>query len=61
VAVILKEDGQPAVVTDLTAAEQRLFRHISTPTADKLLEMHDFLKEFNGDFTSLFGEEEEQE
>jgi hypothetical protein len=58
VAVVLKDDGLPAVVTDLTAAEQHLFRDILAPTANELLEMHDFLKGFNGDFASLFGEEE---
>jgi hypothetical protein len=46
------------VVTDLTAAEQRLFRNMAAPTADELLDMHGFLKDFKGDFTSLFGEEE---
>jgi hypothetical protein len=58
VAVVLKEDGLPAVVTDLTAAEQRLFRNMAVPTADELLDMHGFLKGFKGDFASLFGEEE---
>lgn len=57
-AVVLKEDRLPAVVTDLTAAEQRLFRNMAAPTADELLDMHGFLKDFKGDFTSLFGEEE---
>lgn len=58
VAVVLREEGLPAVVTDLTAAEQRLFRNMSAPTAGELLDMHDFLKGFKGDFASLFGEEE---
>jgi len=58
-AVVLKGDRLPAVVTDLTADEQRLFRNMAAPTADELLDMHGFLKDFKGDFTSLFGEEED--
>ncbi|MES0278873.1 MAG: hypothetical protein ABUK03_03925 [Dehalococcoidales bacterium] len=59
VAVVLKEEGLPAMVTDLTAGEQRLFRHMAAPTADELLEMHGFLKDFKGDFASLFRDEED--
>lgn len=58
VAVVLRENGLPGVVTDLTAAEQRLFRNRAAPTADELLDMHGFLKGFKGDFASLFGEKE---
>ena len=62
VTVVFKEEGLPAVVTDLTAAEQRLFRNMAAPTADELLEMHGFLKDFKGDFASLFeGEEDNSE
>jgi hypothetical protein len=59
VTVVFKEEGLPAVVTDLTAAEQRLFRNMAALTADELLEMHGFLKDFKGDFASLFGDEED--
>lgn len=59
VAVVLRENGLPAVVTDLTAAEQRLFRNRAAPTADELLDMHGFLKDFKGDFASLFGREKD--
>jgi len=56
VAAVVKEDGVPAVVTDLTEAEQERFERVQTVTADEVLNMHDFLTGFNGDFHGLFGE-----
>ncbi|MDP2919106.1 MAG: hypothetical protein Q8O43_02665 [Dehalococcoidia bacterium] len=45
------------LVTDLTENELTRFKNSCALTADDVLEMHAFLKKFNGDFTHLFGRE----
>src|SRR4030042_6166282 len=51
VAVAIKESEEPGVVTEPTEAEQTKF---STPiSSDDVLDMHTFLKDFSGDFSSL--------
>jgi hypothetical protein len=45
------------IVSDLTPAEFNRFKNTLAPTADDVLDMHSFLKEFNGDFGHLFGRE----
>ncbi len=45
------------IVTDLTEVEIGRFKKSGVPTADDMLDMHSFLKKFNGDFTELFGRE----
>lgn len=54
VAVVVKKDGLPEVVTDLTEAEFSRFGDIVGPTGDNILDMHNFLKDFDGDFSHLF-------
>jgi len=54
VAAIITEDGMPELVTDLTEAELDRFRNVGMPTADEMLDVHNFLKDFNGDFSQLF-------
>ncbi|MBA7705440.1 hypothetical protein ES703_114270 [subsurface metagenome] len=56
VAVIVREEGLPEVVSDLTSAELTKFRKITVPTADEALDMHNFLKDFSGDFSYIFGQ-----
>lgn len=56
-AAVIKEGRAPEVITDLTEAELDKFRNMSRPTADELLDMHNFLKEFDGDFTRFFSQE----
>jgi hypothetical protein len=46
-----------AIITDLTDDEKPHFTHSRAPTADDVLDMHSFLKQFNGDFAHLFGRE----
>lgn len=57
VAVVIKEEGVPEVVTDLTEAELGKFREMAVPAADEILDMHNFLKGFDGDFSCLFRQE----
>ena len=56
VAAVIKEDKAPKVTTDLTAAELVKFKKMSKPTANEVLDMHSFLKDFDGDFARLFNQ-----
>jgi len=53
-AAVIREDRAPEVITDLTKAEQEKFRDVARLTADEVLDMHNFLKDFGGDFSRLF-------
>ena len=53
VAAVIEESEVPEVITDLTEAELDRFRNASSPTADEVLDMHNFLRGFNGDFSRL--------
>ena len=54
VAVVIKEGKRPYVVTDLTEKDKTKFRHMEAVAADDVLDVHDFLKGFDGDFGQLF-------
>ena len=54
VAAIIREDKQSKLITDLTEAEIDKFKGISDIDEDDLLDMHDFLKDFNGDLSNIF-------
>ncbi len=54
-ATVSREKAE--IVSDLTEAELARFKKPRTPTADDILDMHNFLKKFDGDFTRLFGRE----
>ena len=56
VAVVIKEDKLPQVITDLTEMELDKFRDAGVLTADDLLDMHNFLKKFSGDVSQLFNQ-----
>lgn len=51
------EGGKLPVVTDLTEAELSRFRHATTLTADDVLDMHCFLRQYEGDLARLLGRE----
>ena len=53
-AAVIKEDKAPQVITDLTGAELEKFRSVDRLSADEVLDMHNFLKNFDGDFSLLF-------
>ncbi len=53
VAAVVKEEKRKAV-TDLTGPERIRFRKITPVNADDVLDMHRFLKKFDGDFKKLF-------
>jgi len=54
VAAIVKEGEKPEAVTDLTETELDEFRE-KLIEVDDVLDMHHFLKDFEGDFSRLFG------
>ncbi len=56
VAAVIKEDKAPKVITDLTEAELDKFRKMDKLTTDEVLDMHSFLKGFDGDFSQLFSQ-----
>ena len=58
ITVVIREGGMPQVITDLTEVELDRFRKVGVLTADEVLDVHNFLKDFDGDFSQLFGQKE---
>ena len=54
VAAVIEENRKPEIITDLTETELDKFKNAGVLTADEVLDMHNFLKDFNGDFSRLF-------
>ena len=54
VAAMIKEDSPPETHIDPTEPEPDRYRNEGVPTADEMLDMHNFLKNFDGDFAQLF-------
>lgn len=48
-------DKSPDIISDLTNAEFTKFKNAGALNTDDVLDMHSYLKEFNGDFCGLFG------
>ena len=55
-AAVIGEEREPKVITDLTEAELDRFRDASMLSADEVLDMHNFLKDFDGDFSRLLSQ-----
>ena len=56
VAAVIREGKVPELITDLTEAELDRFRNAGKLTANEVLDMHNFLKDFGGDFSQLFSQ-----
>lgn len=54
VAAVIKESKVPEVISDLTKTELKRFSDKDELTLDDVLDLHNFLKEFDGDFSRLF-------
>jgi hypothetical protein len=54
VAAIIREDEKAELITDLTEAELDIFKNIDEVRVDDVLDMHNFLRDFDGDFPRLF-------
>ena len=57
VTAVIDGEGASETVTDLSAAELEKFRDAESLKVDEVLDMHSFLKKFDGDFSRLFSEE----
>jgi len=57
VAAVVRKDKMPVAVTDLTEAELNKFGDAGMIEIDEVLDMCTFLKDFDGDFSRLFGQE----
>ncbi len=57
VAAVIREGRVPKVTTELTKAELDRFRNVDRVTTDDVLDMHNFLKSFDGDLSRLFNQE----
>ncbi len=57
VAAIIRENARPEVITDLTEEEVEKFKSMDGVGDEDLLKMHSFLKDFDGNFPSLFRQE----
>ena len=56
VAAVIREDKAPELVTDLTEVELSRFKDRDVITADEMLDIHNFLKSFNGNASQLFSQ-----
>ncbi|MFQ5827455.1 MAG: hypothetical protein ACE5IA_08885 [Dehalococcoidia bacterium] len=54
VAAVIKEGKPQEIITDLTEEEFARLSEQPSVEGDDILEMHTFLKDFDGDFSSLF-------
>jgi hypothetical protein len=54
VAAVINDSKAPQVVTDLMQGEKAKFGTGNRVEGDDILDMHDFLKGFDGDFSKLF-------
>lgn len=54
VAAAVRQEKPSRPVTDLTVRERAKFIRAGVVSPDDMLDMHSFLKDFDGDFTGLF-------
>lgn len=54
VAAIIREDEKVEVITDLTEAERAKFKDMDGVRVNDVLDMHNFLRDFDGNFPRLF-------
>ena len=48
-------DINPDIISDLSDAELTKFKNFRVPNSNDVLDMHSYLKDFDGDFCGLFG------
>jgi len=54
-AAIINQGKSTGLISDLTEEEIGKFADMDAVGSDDVLSMHDFLKDFDGDFSCLFG------
>ncbi len=57
IAAVVQDGNITNVITDLTEDEYERFGERQAVGTDDVLEMHSFLKEFDGDFSGLFSQD----
>ena len=57
VAAVIKEGQLPELITDLTEEEYEKCCEMDVVSDDDLLDIHSFLKDFDGDFSYIFTKE----
>jgi len=57
ITAVVDEKGVSETVTDLSTAELEKFQDAESLKVDEVLDMHSFLKKFDGDFSRLFSQE----
>lgn len=57
ILAMVKEDEQIEVITDLTPEELRRMEQMPAIDVDDVLDVHRFLRDFDGDFRELFKED----
>ena len=55
ITAVINQSRNPDIVSDLTDAEFTKFKNSRALNANDVLDMHSYLKEFDGDFSGLFG------
>ena len=59
VAAVIKKETRPETTTDLAGAEISKLQCLEAVGGDDVLDMHRFLRDFDGDFATLFRDKEE--
>ncbi len=54
--LVMVREEKTELVSDLTPEEWARFQEMPQISADDVLDIHEFLRDFDGDFTSLFGD-----
>lgn len=54
VVAIIKRDKPPQIITELSETETAKFSQACAINSDDILDLHNFLKDFDGDFVTLF-------
>jgi hypothetical protein len=54
--IALKPNGEETLLKDVTRAEEEHFAGMAAVSADEVLNIHEFLQDFDGDFRRLFEE-----
>ena len=56
VVAIIKKDKTTEIVSNVSDSGSPEYAHASTVSVDDMLDIHNFLKDFDGDFAGLFSE-----
>ncbi|MGB8263526.1 MAG: hypothetical protein WCF70_06470 [Dehalococcoidales bacterium] len=55
ITAAVNDRKNPEIISDLTEEELTKFKNTGAPDTNDVLDMHAYLKDFNGDFSGLFG------